>query len=176
MNLSCSCILCCYLFLLSLFSSIFIHLSTLWHFHSGELHSQSLIRVLTGGGVPICKFYPILLQYHHKFSIRLLKREGISLLHCVIHCRLKNNVSISLLNTTLRSDDNHRVVGLCRKQLNRCKCVFCNLIDSFWICLDGGYTCLCICYHVGWAEGSRWVFEKLSLMMLPADTVKASHV
>ena len=81
-----------------------------------------------------------------------------------------------LLNTTIHSDDHLRVAGPCRKQLNRWKCVFCNLIDAFWICLDEGYTCLCIFIMLGWMKGSRLVLSNVSLMMLPADTVKDSHV
>ena len=61
---------------------------------------------------------------------------------------------------TLTAVRYHRVVGPCRKQLNRCKCVLCNLIDTFWRYLDGGYICLCICYRVGWDEGGYMSFSK----------------
>ena len=65
-----------------------------------------------------------------------------------------------ILNTTLHSDDHNRVLGPCRNQLNRFKCVFCNIIGAFWICLDGGYTWLCVCYHVGGDELEYMIFSK----------------
>ena len=33
-----------------------------------------------------------------------------------------------------------------------------------------------ICYHVCRDEGGRWVLVNLPLMILPADTVRGSHV
>ena len=153
MNLFCGCLIWCYLFRLFYCSPIHIHLSILCHFNSGELDSWSWIRVPPSVGVLICHFYLLLLQYNHSFSLHLLKREDSSLSHCVIWCCPEKNVSGWLLSTTLHLDDHHRVVGTCHLQLNRCKCVLCNLIDTFWRCLDGCYTCLCICCHVGWAEG-----------------------
>ena len=153
MNLSCGCLICCYLFRLFFFYPIRSHLSILWHFKSSEVDPWCWIRVSPGAGVLICQFYLSLLKYHNSFSLRLLKREDSSLLHCVIRCRLEKNVSWWLLSTTLCSDDHHRVIVPCRFQLIRCKSVFCNLIDAFWRGLDGGYTCLFICYHLGWAKG-----------------------
>ena len=114
-------------------------------FSSGELDPRCWIMVAPGVGVLIFQFYLLLLIYHHSFSLHLLKREESSLLYCVIHCRPEKNVSWWLLSTTLRSDDHHRVIGTCHLKMNRCQCVFWNLIDSFWKGLDIGYTCLCIC-------------------------------
>ena len=153
MNLFCSCLLCCYLLCLFLLSPIIIHMSTLCHFNIGGVDSQSQSRVPTGGGVLICQFYLLLLKYHHKFSLRLLKMEDRFLSHFGIRCRLEKNVSGWLLSTTLRSDDHHRVIDPCRNNLNRCKCFFWDMIDSFWRCFYLGYTCLCICYRVGMSEG-----------------------
>ena len=60
MNLSCGCLLCCYLFCLFHLSPIRSHLSTLCHFNSGEVYSGSWIRVPPGGGVLIFQFYLLL--------------------------------------------------------------------------------------------------------------------
>ena len=150
MNLSCGYLLCCYLFCLFLFSPILIHLSILCQFNIGEVYSWYWIRFTPGGCVLIFQFYLIVLKYHHKFCLRLLKREYSSLSHFLIRSRPDNNVSGWLFNTTLHLDDQCMVVGPYYNQLNRCKCVFCNIIDAFWRCLDGGCTCLCICYNVGW--------------------------
>ena len=142
MKLSSGCLLCCYLFRFFHFSPILSHLSTLVHFNSGEVDSQSWIRVPTGVGVLIWQFYLLLLKYNHSLSIHLLNREDSLILHCIICFRPEKNVSWWLLSTTLCSDDHLRVVGPCHLQLNRCNLVFCNLIDAFWRCLDGGYTFL----------------------------------
>ena len=153
MNLSRGCLLCCDLFRLLRFSYIFIHLSTLCHFNSGEVDPQCWIRVPPGVGVLIFQFYLPLLKCHNSLSLHLLKKEDSLLSHCVISCHLENNVSWWLLSTTLRSDDHHMVIGPCHLQLNRWKNFFYYLIDASWIGLDRGYKCLCICYHVGWAKG-----------------------
>ena len=151
-NLSCGCLLWYYLLSLLILYPIITHLSKLWHFSSGEVDPQIWIRVPPGGGFLIWYFYLLFIKYHNKLSLHLLKREEIFLLHCVIHCWRDKNVSGWFFSTNLCLDDHHRVVGTCRKKLNMYNCVFWNLIDSFLICLDGGYTCLCICYHVGRAE------------------------
>ena len=153
MNLSCGFLLCCYLFHLFHFSPIRSHMYTLCHFNSCELNSRSWIRVPTGVGVLICQFWLPLLNYHHSLSLHLLKREDSSIFHCVIHCLPEKNVSLWLLITTLRSDYHHRFVGPCHLQLNRCKYVFFNMVYAFWRGLGGDYTCLCICYHIGWDKG-----------------------
>ena len=149
MNLYFGYLLCCYLFCLFLFSPIFIHLYTLCHFDIGEVDSWSQIRFPPSGGVLICQFCLILLKYHHKLYLHILKRDDSSLLHCVIRWRPEKIFSRWLLITTLCSDDQNKVVGPCRKQLNGYKCVFWNLIDAFCRCLDGGYTCL-------WIFSSCW--------------------
>ena len=87
MNLSRGCLLCCDLFRLLRFSSIFIHLSTLCHFNSSEVDSWSWIRFPPSFGVLVCQFYLPLLRYNHSFSLHLLKREDSSLSQCVIRCR-----------------------------------------------------------------------------------------
>ena len=153
MNISCGCLLFYYLFRLFQLSPIHIHLSTLCHFNRGGVYPRCWIRFPPGAGVLIFQFYFPLLKYHHSFSLHLLKRENSSLSHCVIRCRPKKNVSWWLLSTALILDDHHRVIGPYHLQLNRCKCVFFNLIDYFWRGLDGGYTCRCICYNVGWDKG-----------------------
>ena len=157
MNLFCGCLLCCYIFRLFRFSPICSHMSTLCHFNSGEVYSWSWIGVPPGVCVLICQFYLPLIKYHQSFSLRLLKREDSSLLHCVIRFRLENNVSLWLLSTNLLLDDHYRFVGPCHLQFIRCECVFCNLIDAFWRGLDGGYTCLCVCIMLSGLRGGRWV-------------------
>ena len=149
MDLSCGCLICCYLFCLLLFSPIIVHLFMLCHFNSGEVDSWCWIRVPPGDGVLILQFYLPLLKYHHKSSLHLLYREDSLISHFVIRCRSEKSDYLLLLNTTLCWDDQNRFVGIFRKQPNRCKCVLWNLIYAFWRFLDGGYICLCICYHVG---------------------------
>ena len=131
MNLSCGCLLFWYLFCLFHFSPIRSHLSTLCHFDSGKIDSWSWIRVPPGVGILIFQFYLLLLKYHHSLSLHLLKREDSSLSQCIIRCRPEKNISRWSLSTNLCSDDHHRVVGPCHLQLNKWKCVFCNLIDEF---------------------------------------------
>ena len=89
MNLYFGCLLCCYLFCLFLFYPIFIHLYTLCHFGSGEVDSWSQIRFPPSGGVFIFQFCLILLKYHHKLYLHILKRDDSSLSHCVIRWRLE---------------------------------------------------------------------------------------
>ena len=60
-------------FFLFLFYPILSHLSTLCHSNSGEVDSQSWIRVPPGGGILIFQFYLLLLKYHHKLSLRHTK-------------------------------------------------------------------------------------------------------
>ena len=74
MNISSSCLLCCYIFRLTHCSPICSHLSTLIRFSSGEVDPRCLIRVTPGVGVLICQFYLLPLKYHHSFSLHLLKR------------------------------------------------------------------------------------------------------
>ena len=160
MNLYCGCLICCYLFCLFLFFTIISHLLTLCNFNSSEIYYWSRIRVPPGGGVLICQLYLLLLKYHHKSSLHLPKSYYRLLLHSVIYCHLDRNDSWWLLITTLLLDDHHRLVGTCHNQLNRCKCLFCNMIYDFRRFLDGGYTCLCIFYHVGRDEGEETRFRK----------------
>ena len=56
MNISCGCLLCCYLFRLFHFSPIRSHLSTLCHFNNGEVDPWCWIRVPPGADVLICQF------------------------------------------------------------------------------------------------------------------------
>ena len=144
----------------SFFSPILGHLYTLCHVNSGEVDFRSRSRFPLDGGVLICHFYLFLINYHHKFSIHILKREDSSLLNCAIRCRLEKNVSGWLLNTALQSEGWHRFFGTCCKKLNRCKCFFWNPIDASWIFLGGGYTCLYICYHNGWADWEYMSFSQ----------------
>ena len=60
-----------------------------------------------------------------------MKRQEILISHFVVYCCPEKNVYVWLLSITLRSDDHHKVVGPYSKKLNRCKCVFCNMIDAF---------------------------------------------
>ena len=153
MNFSCGCLHCCYLFRLFHYSPIHSHLYILFHFNSGEVYFLSWIVVPTGVGVLIFQFYLIFISYHHSFPLHILWREYSLRLHCVIRCSPEKYFYRWFSGTTLRSDDHHRVISICNFQLNRFKCVFCDLIDAFLRCLDKGYTCLCICYHNGWDEG-----------------------
>ena len=175
MNLYCGCLLYCYLFCLFLFYPILIRLSILCHFNSGELDSQSRIRFPPGDDVLIWQFCLLLLKYHHKFSLNILKRKGSSISQCFICCCPERNVSRWFSSATLHSDDHHRVVGTCCKQINRYKCVFLNLIDNFWRFLEDTHACVFVIFLV-WLRDSRLVLEKLSLMMFPDDTLKYYHV
>ena len=98
MKVSCGYLLCCYVFCLLFFSPILINLHTLCHFNSGEVDYRSRIRVPPGGGVFIYQFYVLLLKHHHKLILHILKREDSSLLHPVIQCGLKNNVSATCIH------------------------------------------------------------------------------
>ena len=127
----CSYLLCCYLFPLLLFRTILSHQCTLCQFNRSDEDSRSEIRIPPAGGVLICQFYLLLLRYHHKLSLHLLKMGYKLISHCVIHCRLEKNFYGWFSSTTLSLDDHHRVIGPCHLKLNRCNCVFCNLIDAF---------------------------------------------
>ena len=153
MNLSCGYLLCCYLFCLLLFSSILSHLSTLCHLNSSEVYYRIWIRFPPCSGVLIYHFYLLLFRYHRIFSLHILKKESSYLSHCVNSCRPETIFSGWLYSTTLWSDYRHMDVGTCWNKLNRCNYFLSNMIDAFWIFLDGGYICMCICYHVGRAEG-----------------------
>ena len=74
------CILCCLLFCLFLFSTIFIHQPALHHFSSGEVDSRTRIRVLPGSQI-ILQSHLLLLQYHHIFSLNFLNRDDILFPH-----------------------------------------------------------------------------------------------
>ena len=67
--------------------------------------------VLNGGGLLLYQCYLLLIKYHNKFILSLLKREDSSLLHRDIPCLPEKNVSGWLSSTTLRSEYHHRVVG-----------------------------------------------------------------
>ena len=163
-------------FFLFLLSPIPICHYSVCYFNSSGVDSRSWIRVPTGYGVLVFQFYLLMLKYHQSFFLHLLKREDSSILHCVIHCRPEKNVSWWFLSTNLCSDDQNRFIGTCTLKLNRCKCVLCNIIDTFWICLDGDYTCLCIFIRLDGLRGKRWVLANISLMMLTDDTMEAFHV
>ena len=62
MNLSCGCLLCCYLFSLFLFYPILFHLYKLCQFNSGEVDPLIRIIVPPGGGVLIFQFYFLLIK------------------------------------------------------------------------------------------------------------------
>ena len=176
MNLSCSYLLWCFLFCLLPFSPILSHLSILCHFNRCKVYFPKSNQVSSLWWYPHLTVYSIFLNCHHELILCIMKRDDSLLLYRVIRYLPEKNVSVCFSSTTLRSEDHHKVISTCLKKLDMNKCVSCNFIDAFWRCLDGGYTCLCICFRVGESEWGSWVLEKLSLMMFPEDTVKAYHV
>ena len=158
------------------FSPIFSHLSTLCHFNSGEGDSRSRIMVPPGVGVLILQFYLLLLKYHLSLSLHILKREDILILHCVIRCRPENSF---LYGCWVLPFARMITIGLL-------VLVTCNLMGA-----SVSYAILFMPFEYVWTEatracvffivldglrGDRWVLAKLYLMMLPYDTLKASHV
>ena len=62
---------------------------------------RSRIRIPPNGGVLIFQYYLLLLKYHHKLSLNILKMEDSSLLHRVIRYRPENIIFGWLSGTTI---------------------------------------------------------------------------
>ena len=78
------CLLCCFLFCLSLFSPILSHQSVLRYFNIGEVDSRNRIRVPRVGYI-IYQYQLLLIRYIHAFLLRILNRDACSFSHNFIH-------------------------------------------------------------------------------------------
>ena len=151
MQLSCGCIIFCYLSFIYIFPLIISHLSTLCHFKSNELDSRSQISIPPGGCGLIFQFYLLFIKYHHKFSINIWRGMTVCFW----------TVSYASARIIMFLDGCWILPFSCMITIGFLVLIL--ILRSNWCLLKilyGSYTCLYICYHVGWDEGKYMSFRK----------------
>ena len=175
MNLSCGCLLFCYLFRLFHFSPIRSHLSTLCQFNNGGVDSWSWIQVPLGVGVLVCQFTLFFLSI---IIVYLFISWGgrTFIFRTVVYAAARRRIFLGGCLVLPFS----QIITIGSLVLVTCNWIGASVSSDIWfmpfeeVCMEATHACVFVIV-LGGLKGCRWVGAKLSTMMLSDDTLESSH-